>query len=228
MSLLGFNPFMVIQESVHNASQVRLASLSSCSTLENLIAQAKAGDMQAMAALVEQHQRLIYATLYQLAPERQDIADLTQEVLLRMCRSIKSLKNPKTFKFWLNRIITNLYYDELRKNPRHIRTVSLDAAGIVDLSDEPNDALARIKNIPDEQAFPDKLLLNAELNRLIHQAIANLPEQYRLAIVLRELQGLSYDDIAQLTQTQVGTVKSRLARARLKIQDELEPYLEML
>src|ERR1700678_2298190 len=94
--------------------------------IEELVVKAQSDDMKAMRELVERNQRNIYIALYQMAPERQDIADLAQEVLLRMCRSIKSLRNPKTFKFWLNRIITNLFYDELRKMPRRLKTIPLD------------------------------------------------------------------------------------------------------
>src|SRR3712207_4287473 len=85
---------------------------------EDLVVRAQEGQMSALEELVSRYQRLVYVTLHQLAPERNDINDLTQEVLLRMCRSIKSLRNPKTFKYWLNRIITNLFYDELRKADR--------------------------------------------------------------------------------------------------------------
>ena len=93
---------------------------------DELVIRAQADSISALEELVVRYQRLVYVTLNQLAPERNDISDLTQEVLLRMCRSIKSIRNPKTFKYWLNRIITNLFYDELRKAPRKLRTISLD------------------------------------------------------------------------------------------------------
>lgn len=179
------------------------------------------GRMAALEELVARHQKLVYVTLYQLAPERQDITDLTQEVLLRMCRSIRSLRNPKTFKYWLNRIITNLFYDELRKAPRQLRTISLDEPVYEDDDDH-----APARDIPDSNAVPERLALNTELDEKIQQAIRNLPEQFRTIIVLREIQGLSYEEIASLTDTNIGTVKSRLARARLKLQEVLEPYLK--
>ncbi|HEY9685928.1 MAG TPA: sigma-70 family RNA polymerase sigma factor [Coleofasciculaceae cyanobacterium] len=180
-----------------------------------------AGQMSALEELVSRYQKLVYVTLYQLAPERQDITDLTQEVLLRMCRSIKSLRNPKTFKYWLNRIITNLFYDELRKAPRQLKTISLDEPVY-----EGDDDQSPARDIPDVSEMPDKVALNSELDAKIQQAIQNLPEQFRTIIVLREIQGLSYEEIASLTDTNIGTVKSRLARARLKLQEVLEPYLK--
>jgi RNA polymerase sigma-70 factor, ECF subfamily len=190
---------------------------------EELVTEAQAGSMLALEQLVSRYQKLVYVTLYQLAPERNDITDLTQEVLLRMCRSIKSLRNPKTFKYWLNRIITNLFYDELRKTPRQLKTISLDEPVY-----EGDDDQSPARDIPDVSEMPDKQALNSELDRKIRQAIQNLPEQFRTIIVLREIQGLSYEEIASLTETNIGTVKSRLARARLKLQEVLEPYLKEL
>lgn len=190
---------------------------------EELIGLAQTGQMNALEELVARHQKLVYVTLHQLAPDRNDINDMTQEVLLRMCRSIKSLRNPKTFKYWLNRIITNLFYDELRKMPRQLKTISLDEPVY---NDEDEQSPAR--DIPDSSERPDKVALNSELDEKIQQAIRNLPEQFRTIIVLREIQGLSYEEIASLTDTNIGTVKSRLARARLKLQEVLEPYLKEL
>lgn len=194
-------------------------------TTEELVIQAQQDDnlrsMKALEELVKRHQKTVYVTLYQLAPERQDLTDLTQEVLLRMCRSIRSLRNPATFKYWLNRIITNLFYDELRKMPRRIQAVSLDES----VFNEDDDAPSR--DIPDTSAIPEKLSLNSELDRQIQKAIHDLPEQFRTIIVLREMQGLSYEEIASLTHTNIGTVKSRLARARMRLQDVLGPYLNL-
>jgi RNA polymerase sigma-70 factor (ECF subfamily) len=177
--------------------------------------------MRALEELVLRHQKLIYISLYQLAPERNDITDLTQDVLLRMCRSIKSLRSPKTFKAWLNRIITNLFYDELRKAPRQLKTLSLDEP-VYEQDESPGPA----RDIPDTHELPDQRALDSELDVQIQKAIQNLPEQFRMMIVLREIQGLSYEEIASLTDTNIGTVKSRLARARLKLQEVLGPYLE--
>jgi RNA polymerase sigma-70 factor (ECF subfamily) len=194
-------------------------SLRSLST-EELVTLAQQDRLDALEELVNRHQRTVYVALYQLAPDRNDISDLTQDVLLRMCRSIKSLRNPKTFKFWLNRIITNLFYDELRKTPRRLNTISMDAPVFDDEQEGGS------HDIPDFKDVPEKKLLNTELDKKIREAIAHLPEQFRTIIVLREIQGLSYEEIASLTHSNLGTVKSRLARARLKLQETLNPYLK--
>lgn len=194
--------------------------------IEEVVEMAQSADhansMMALEELVVRYQKTVYATLYQLAPERTDIADLTQDVLLRMCRSIKSLRNPKTFKYWLNRIITNLFYDELRKMPRRLPTVSMDAPQYEDEQEGANPT----HDIPDSRDVPDTKLLHHELDQQIRRAITELPEQFRTMIVLREVQGLSYEEIASLTDSNLGTVKSRLARARLKLQELLQPYLK--
>ncbi len=191
---------------------------------EELVARAQQDDMRALEELVQRYQRSVYMTFYQLAPERSDIADLTQEALLRMCRSIKSVRNPKTFKYWLNRIITNLFYDELRKMPRQLRTVSIDEP-LYEQENGPGEG-SQSRDIPDSSLLPEHAMLNSELDEKIREAIANLPEQFRTIIVLRELQGLSYEEIASLTHSNLGTVKSRLARARLKLQEAIAPYLK--
>jgi RNA polymerase sigma-70 factor, ECF subfamily len=191
---------------------------------EELVVQAQQDELRALEVLVQRYQRSVYLTFYQLAPERNDIADLTQDALLRMCRSIKSLRNPKIFKYWLNRIITNLFYDELRKMPRQLRTVSIDEP--LYNAEEGDAESSASRDIPDVSQHPESMLLNVELDEKIREAILNLPEQFRTMIVLRELQGLSYEEIASLTNSNIGTVKSRLARARQKLQEAIAPYLK--
>lgn len=175
----------------------------------------------AFEELVKRHQRTVYALLYQLAPEWTDTSDLAQEVFIRIWRSINNLRNPSSFRSWLTQIVTNLFYDELRRRPRRLPTVSMDEA--ID-SDESDDGPTR--DIPDESARPDDIVLSREITEVIREAMSRLPEQFRTAIVLREVEGLSYEEIAILTKTEMGTVKSRIARARTKLQEMLKPYLE--
>ena len=189
--------------------------------LDELVLKAQENDRLALEVLVIRVQRQVFATLHQLLPERADVSDLAQDALLRMCRSIGTLRNPKTFKYWLNRILTNLFYDELRKKPRQLPTVSLEQGKQFEVGEE-----ASAIDVPDKNAMPDGLALQSELDRHIHQAIKELPEPFRTAIVLRELQGLNYEEIATLTGTTLGTVKSRIARARGRLQQALAPYLD--
>ncbi len=178
-------------------------------------------DKRAFEELIKRHQRTVYALLYRLAPDWNDTSDLAQEVFIRMWRSICNLRNPRAFRSWLGQIVTNLFYDELRKRPRQIQTISMDEP--VD-NDDANDATTR--DIKDKSAGPDELYQRHELTVVVREAMSRLPEQFRTAIILREFEGLTYDEISVITNTEIGTVKSRIARARARIQEMVGPYLQ--
>jgi len=155
-----------------------------------------------------------------LAPDWEDTTDLAQEVFIRVWRSINNLRNPASFRSWLTQIVTNLFYDELRKRPRQLNTLSLDQS--FESDDEQDNAT---RDVRDNAAGPDEICQRKELNKVVREAMASLPDQFRNVIVLRELEGLSYEEIAELTNADLGTVKSRISRARTKIQNILTPYL---
>ncbi len=185
-------------------------------TIEELVVLSQKDDFKALEELIRREQKNVFAAFSYLSKKRENVADLTQEALLRLARSIHTLKNPKNFKSWLNQIISNLFCDELRKKQRRPDIVSID--------EEENEN--SIKNrLPDKKCKPHEKCLSIELEQLIKEAIQDLPEQFRIAIILRELQGLSYEEIANVTNTSVGTVKSRIARARGKLQGELKSYI---
>ena len=186
---------------------------------EVLIKRCQDGDKRAFELLVRRHQRTVYALLYRLAPDWNDLSDLSQEVFIRMWRNIGRLKNPKAFRSWVTQIATHLFYDELRKRPRQLPVLSMDEPI------ETEDGDTGTRDIPDRSAAPDELCQRRELASHVQSAMSQLPEQFRTAIVLRELQGLSYEEIATLTNSELGTVKSRIARARNKVQELLSPYL---
>lgn len=185
-----------------------------------LVAKCQLGERQALEVLVKRYQKIVFSMLYQLAPDWNDIADLAQEVFIRVYRHIGSLRNPKTFRAWLNQITINLFYDELRKRPRKVSTISLDKG-----SDDEDE---QTKEFPDLSQGPDELILNQELAGFIRQAMEELPEQFRVVIVLRELQGLSYEEIAESLGCELGTVKSRIARARARLQVMLKNYVDRI
>lgn len=188
-------------------------------TLEELIVLSQQDDYKALEELIRREQKSIFATFSYLTEKRENIADLTQEVLLRLAKNIKNLKNPKTFKSWLNTIITNIFYDELRKIEKKPTTLSLDE-GICENSDLNISLL-----IPDKKCKPHEKCVSNELEKIIKEAIQKLPEHFKIAIVLREFQGLSYEEIAHATHSSIGTVKSRIARARCKLQEGLKTYI---
>jgi RNA polymerase sigma-70 factor, ECF subfamily len=178
-------------------------------------------DKDAFGVLIKRYQRTIYGLLYQLAPEWRDTADLAQEVYIRMWRSISTLRNTCAFKSWLHQLVTNLFYDELRKRPRNT-IISIDESLKSDSADENG-----TREIADITCLPDELSQRRELSEAIGSAIDKLPLQFKRVIVLRELEGLSYDEIALITKSEIGTVKSRIARARAKVQNLLSSYIQI-
>ena len=186
---------------------------------EELIVLSQKNDLKALEELLRREQKNIFTTFSYLSKKRENVSDLTQEALLRIAKNIHSLKNPKTFKSWLNQIVTNLFYDELRKASKRPEIISIDETG--------HDGMTNpIKNqIPDKKCKPPEKCMSTELENIIKTEIQNLPEAFRVAIMLREFQGLSYEEIAVATNTSIGTVKSRIARARGKLQEELKSYI---
>ncbi|MBQ4078438.1 sigma-70 family RNA polymerase sigma factor [bacterium] len=189
-------------------------------SLYDLVCSAQDDNYDALEELIKREQKNIFASFCYLGATNENISDLTQEALFRMSKNIKKLKNPKLFKSWLGQIVTNLFYDDLRKKQRKPEAISIDSYWINDDSDDDC-----ILHICDNTLMPDEKTLGKELTDIIRELICQLPEHFRLVIILRELQGLSYEEIAKITQTNVGTVKSRISRARNKLQECLKPYL---
>lgn len=181
---------------------------------------AQEDNYDALEELIKREQKNVYTSFCYLGASKENISDLTQEALFRMSKNIKNLKNPKLFKSWLGQIVSNLFYDELRKKQRTLDSVSIDSYW---LNNEENEDC--VLHICDTKLKPDDKTLGNELTDIIKETICSLPEHFRLVIILRELQGLSYEEIAKITQTNVGTVKSRISRARNKMQENLKPYL---
>lgn len=200
-------------------SRTSKCSFSEVSDLE-VVQFCQLGQKDAFQELVRRYQKNVFALLYQLAPEWRDLNDLSQEVFIRVYRGIHNLRNPKIFKSWLNQIVLNLFYDELRKRPRRLKTVSMDQT----YEDESGEN-EFIRELRDSKQRPDEVISGYETRDAIKKAMAQLPEQFRTAIVLRELQGLQYEEIAEILGCALGTVKSRIWRARERLQVLLEPYL---
>ncbi|MDR1327590.1 MAG: sigma-70 family RNA polymerase sigma factor [Heliobacteriaceae bacterium] len=188
-------------------------------SLEELVVLAQQDDFKALEEIIRREQKNVFAAFSYLTQKRENVLDLTQEALVRVAKSIKNLKNPKHFKGWLNQIVTNLFYDELRKMQRRPDTVSMDE----DNNENPDFTIKF--QLADKKCKPAEKCMSAELEKIIKDAILQLPEQFRIAIVLREMQGLSYEEIAEATHASVGTVKSRIARARGKLQEGLKAYI---
>lgn len=188
----------------------------------DLILRCQAGlrpERTAFAELLRRYQSHVDKVLYHLAPDWQDRADLAQEVWIRVYRNINRLNDPIKFRGWLSRIATNLFYDELRKRKRVSSPLSLDAPR--NMEDGEMDW-----EIAGDNPSPEEELTTREFYEQLQEAIAELPEAFRTTIVLREIEGMPYEEIAEITGVSLGTVKSRIARARSRLQSQLQNYLD--
>jgi RNA polymerase sigma-70 factor (ECF subfamily) len=174
----------------------------------------------ALNELLKRYNSYIVNRLYKIAPDFTEQADLIQEVHIRVWRFIGQLRNPSSFKSWLSQLVKNVFYDELRKRPRDFQLISLDEPITNDSTEETT------RDIKDLSQQPDDLLLAKELSQVMSEAMMEIPIQFRTAEYLRDVEGLSYEEICKVTNSELGTVKSRIARARLKIQEKLQGYLK--
>lgn len=171
------------------------------------------------AELIRRYQSHVEKMLYHLAPDWSDRSDLVQEVWIRVYRNIRRLQEPEKFRGWLSRIATNLFYDELRKRKRVNSPLSLDAPRSVEDGEMDWE-------IASGDPGPAEKLATEEFYEKLREAIADLPEVFRTTIVLREIEGMAYEEIADITGVSLGTVKSRIARARQRLQMQLQTYLD--
>ena len=155
--------------------------------------------------IVEQHSDRVYRLAYRLTGNRQDAEDLTQEVFVRVFRSLDTY-TPGTFEGWLHRITTNLFLDQARRKQR----IRFDA-----LSDE------RAARLRSAAAAPDDHYADRTFDDDIEQALATLPPDFRAAVVLCDVEGLTYDEIAEILDAKLGTVRSRIHRGRAMLRTAL-------
>lgn len=176
---------------------------------------ARDGDLPAFNELVVDYQSLVYNLCYRMLGQAQAAEDAAQEAFVSAWRNIGSLRG-EAFRPWLLRIAANLCRDELRRRVRRPSS-SLDTALEAGVP-EPQDA----------DPSPEDAALSAELRAGLEAALAQLPEEQRIAIVLCDVQGLDYAEIAGVMQTSLGTVKSRIARGRLRMREAMLKQPELL
>jgi RNA polymerase sigma-70 factor (ECF subfamily) len=179
-----------------------------------LVQRCASGDDAACAELVAQHQRMVYQLAFHLLGNREEALDLSQEVFLRVFRTVGSFRGQSSLRTWLFRIVVNQARNRQRwwRRRRQSDQVSLDQH-VVDHG-EPRQ--------PGDDASPDRVLARKQTARRLWDALDRLPFDQRTAIVLREFDGLSYDEIAFSLDIAVGTVKSRLTRARHALRADLQ------
>ena len=187
---------------------------------EELILRCQQGDKMAFSQLVRANQKLVFNLLYRLVPVGMDIDDLAQDVWVKVYQSIGKVKNASSFRTWLHRVALNTYYDKVRKTSPKIESLDEMTGG-----EDDHKEYNRFE-VPDPSLIPEDKLLSDEWKKHVEQKIQLLPEQYRIVLVMRDVQNLSYDEIAEITELSLGTVKSRLARAREKLVSELSDYFK--
>jgi RNA polymerase sigma-70 factor (ECF subfamily) len=183
-----------------------------------LIAQAQNGDVQAYNTLVLHYQQVVYNVAYRIMGEPQSAEDATQEAFISAYKALNKFRDGN-FKAWLLRITTNGCYDELRRRKRRPQS-SLE--GITDNNDE---SFAFLR---DPEIGPEKRQQQMELIQAIEECLQNLPDDQRVTAVLCDVEGYDYNEIANITDVSLGTVKSRVSRARSKLRDCLQGFKELL
>ncbi len=174
-----------------------------------LVRLAKAGDQDAFSELVQANQNKIYSLCVRMTGNPEDGADLAQEAFLRAWRSLPSFQEQSSFSTWLYRLANNLCIDFLRRETRRrtaITTVALEG-------DEDTPA----PEVPDHRPSPERELERKDLRAAVAHGLARLSDEHRQVLVLREIEGLSYEEIGAYLDLEQGTVKSRIARARMAL-----------
>lgn len=182
---------------------------------QQLISRAQAGDLPAFNRLVETYQHQVFAVAMRLARNRAAAEDLAQDAFISAFRNIRSYRGG-SFKAWLVRIVTNATYDYFRSRERR-KTESIEA----------NVVTLEIRLVSPAES-PESAAERAELGSHISSGLDSLPADQKLAVVLVDVQGFSYEEAAETMQVSIGTVKSRVARGRGKLRDFLQTRPELL
>lgn len=185
-----------------------------------LIHDAQKGDLNAFNRLVLAYQDVLYNTALRILGDDALAADATQEAFISAFRSLNSYRGG-SFKAWLMRTVTNACYDELRRQKRR-PTVPIEPANDDDEEIESPRWLADSSMTPSEQFEAD------ELEHAIQHCLESLPVDFRMVVVLADIQGMDYSEVAVMAHAPLGTIKSRLARARLRLRECLQGFGELL
>ena len=184
-----------------------------------LIQSARKGDLNAFNTLVLAYQHQVYNLAYRIMGEQAAAEDATQDTFISAYKNLKSFRGG-SFKSWLLRIVTNACYDDLRRRKRRPAT-SLDEM----MGDQEGDMEF---DVPSAADGPETVMQRREMIDLIQTGITTLPDDQRITLVLSDVQSMSYEEIAEMTHTNVGTVKSRLSRGRARLREYLQAHGELL
>ncbi len=182
----------------------------------DLVERSRRGERDAFALLVRRHQDLAFNLAFQIVRNREDALDISQEAFVRAYSSLPAFKGDANFGTWLHRILVNLAIDSLRRRQRIGATLSFET--------QPEERFLDAASADD----PESVLQSKQIRTLLAQGIERLPAAQRAVLILREVDGMSYQEIAQAVGCSLGTVMSRLYYGRRKLQEILKRYLEDL
>ncbi|MFW5867361.1 MAG: RNA polymerase sigma factor [Armatimonadota bacterium] len=183
-----------------------------------LVRASRTGDAEAFDRLVEAHYRSVYNTAYRMLGTPSAASDATQATFVRVWEALSSFRGDASFSTWLYRITMNVCLDELRRNKKQPLSLTVE-----DDDGEP----AGERDMPDFSDEPAGAAEQRELQELVHAAIGRLSDDFRAVIVLYDIRGLSYQEISDALEIPLGTVKSRLNRARQALREEMQPWVEL-
>ncbi len=185
-----------------------------------LILDAQRGDLEAFNRLVLAYQDAVYNTALRILSDDDRAADATQEAFISAFRNINSYRGG-SFKAWLLRTVTNACYDELRRQKRRPTTP-------LEPENDDDEEIESPRWLADSSMSPEEKFDAAELEHALQHCLEALPTDFRAVVVLADVQGLDYAEVAAAVRSPLGTVKSRLARARLRLRECLQDFWELL
>ena len=186
-----------------------------------LIQLAAQGDLDAFNRLILTYQDLAFNLAYRMLSDEDAAADAAQAAFISAYRSLASYRGG-SFRAWVLRMVTNQCYDELRRRKRHPQTP------LEPVSDEDGEEIESPYWLADSSPSPEEALDQRELERAVQHCLEGLPPDFRAAIVMVDLEGLDYQEASTAVGTPIGTIKSRVARARLKLRECLQGFGELL
>ncbi|MCL5102750.1 MAG: sigma-70 family RNA polymerase sigma factor [Armatimonadetes bacterium] len=181
---------------------------------------ARSEDRREFDTLVQRYHKQAYNIAYRMAGNHADAEDLTQEAFIRAFRFFGQYRRELPFDSWLYKIMSNVFIDRLRRKPK-AKIRSLDQPVVTE------DGEAQF-DVADTSAGPEECLISHEMDSRIQAALDTLPDAFRLAVIYADIEGLSYEEIAEATKTNIGTVRSRLHRGRRLLRNKLKKYADQL
>lgn len=178
--------------------------------MDELIRDAQNGNTDAFEKLIGEHEKRIYNIALRMTGSRDDALDMAQEAMLKMYQNIRSFQGNSAFSTWVYRITVNVCLDELRKRKRKSAL-----------------SLENVFEISDTDFSVEDLAEKSQKDKIVQEAIMKLEPNFRTVILLRDIQGFSYEETAQILKANMGTIKSRICRARKQLAQLLEPNREL-